>query len=233
MSRLHGVVALACLATLPVGLSGCVGVVVAGGLAGAAVGGYAAGQERGVNGSVSDFTIKTNIETALTQTDPHLQMGVSATVYGGRVLLTGRVDTPQMKATADRIAGGTNGVRALYDEVQVAAAETPWDDTKDAWITAQVRSQMIVDPAIRSVNYTIDAANGSVYLIGSARSQTELDRATRIARYVPGVKRVVSYVEIRSGEPVAAVPQSAPMASPMSDQPGAAAPRAPIEVQKL
>ena len=39
---------------------------------------------------------------------------------------------------------------------------------------------------IRSVNYTIDTANGSVYLIGSARTQTELDRATGVARNVSG-----------------------------------------------
>ena len=42
--------------------------------------------------------------------------------------------------------------------------------------------------------------------MGSARSQGELDRATQLARYVPGVQRVVSYVELRYGAPVAAMP---------------------------
>jgi hypothetical protein len=93
---------------------------------------------------------------------------------------------------------------------------------------------MILDPDIRSVNYTIDAENGSVYLIGSARSQDELDRATRVARYVPGVRRVVSYVEIRSGAPVAAGP-AAPLPRPANRGPDvpSAAPSAPIEVQRL
>ena len=57
-----------------------------------------------------------------------------------------------------------------------------------------MRSELVLDPEIRSGNYTIDTENGSVYLIGSARSPYELDRAARRARYVPGVKRVVSYV---------------------------------------
>jgi hypothetical protein len=70
-----------------------------------------------------------------------------------------------------------------------------------------------------------------VFLIGSARSQNELDRATRIARYVPGVKRVVSYVELRSGAPVAAGSMP-PVAAPPPGQPSAA-PRAPVEVEKL
>lgn len=220
-------------------LGGCAGALVVGGLAAAAGGGYAAAQERGVDGAANDFAIKTDIEKELIKADAQLQAGVTTTVYGGRVLLTGRVATPELKAAAAQIAARTHDVRALYDELEVATAEGAWDDAKDAWITTRVRSEMLVDADIRSVNYTVDTANGSVYLIGSARSQAELDRATRIARYVPGVQRVVSYVEIRGGAPVAAIPSgpgAVPGAGP-SGNPGAsrpnAAPRAPIEVQKL
>jgi hypothetical protein len=73
-----------------------------------------------------------------------------------------------------------------------------------------------------------------VYLIGSARTPAELERATRIARYLPGVKRVVSYVDLRSGAPVAAQPVS-PGPPPATAGPAtpSAAPQAPIEVQKL
>jgi hypothetical protein len=94
---------------------------------------------------------------------------------------------------------------------------------------------MMLDPEVRSTNYTIDTSNGSVYLIGSARTQAELELATRIARYIPGVKRVVSYVELRSGGPIAERPPVAPPASGGSrpDMPAAAPRPAPIEVQKL
>ena len=73
-----------------------------------------------------------------------------------------------------------------------------------------------------------------VYLIGSARSQAELDRVTETARNVPYVKRVVSYVEIRPGQPVAAQPMSAPQPSraQLPDAPTPAPPTA-VEVQKL
>ena len=240
MARLHSGLmfqcAIALSLALPLALGGCAGALVVGGLAAAAGGGYAAAQERGVDGATGDFAIKTDIEKELIKSDAQLQAGVTTTVYGGRVLLTGRVATPALKAAAGQIAARTHDVRALYDEVEVATAESAWDDAKDAWITTRVRSEMVVDADIRSVNYTIDTANGSVYLIGSARSQAELDRATRIARYVPGVKRVVSYVELRGNAPVAAMP-SVPSGGPPGNYPapyrGGAAPRAPIEVQKL
>ena len=87
---------------------------------------------------------------------------------------------------------------------------------------------------IRSVNYTIDTGNRSVYLIGSARTQAELDTGHAIARYVPGVKRVVSYVEIRPGRPVAAEPPPPPARRPRTQSPPARRRTDdPIEVQKL
>lgn len=229
MSRFRvGMIAAALL--LPTMLGGCVGLLVVGGLGAAAGGGYAAAQERGVNGVADDFTIKTDIERDMVAANPNLQAGVTTTVYNGRVLLTGRLPDAQMKATAGAIAQREHDVRTVYNEIEVTPYDI-WDDAQDTWITTRIRTEMVADPDIRSVNYTIDTANGSVYLIGSARSQAELDLATRIARYVPGVKRVVSYVELRAGSSVASVPGAPATISPMQSMPSA--PHDAIEVQKL
>jgi osmotically-inducible protein OsmY len=238
MARLHFVSTLACAIALPLvlslALSGCVGVAVVGGLGAAAGGGYAASQERGIPGAADDFAIKTAVEQGLMKAELQLRgNSIATTVYDGRVLLTGRVASPELKGAAEQIASRTNGVRALYDEIEVAPAQGVWDAASDDWITTSVRSQLVFDPGVRSVNYTIDTANGSVYLIGSARSQGELDRATQIARYVPGVRRVVSYVEIRAGSPVAAMPPPSAYPGPGPGPVGPGAPQAPVEVQKL
>src|SRR5260370_23722819 len=224
MARLHAITALVCAVALPLALGGCAGALVVGGPAEAAGAGYTAAQERGVNGAVDDFSLRSDVEKTLLMADPQLQSGVTTTVYEGRVLLTGRAANQAMRTTAAQAAGRTHDVRAVYDEIEVASPEGMWDDAKDAWITARVRSALVLDADVRSVNYTIDTANGSVYLIGSARSQGELDRATPIARYVPGVKRGVSYVGLRSGAPGSAGPP------PRAPGPPRAAPPPPIEV---
>src|SRR5882672_1500972 len=173
MARLHSGLMFSCAMALslalPLALGGCAGALVVGGLAAAAGGGYAVAQERGVDGATNDMAIKTSIEAQLIRRDPQLQAGITTTVFGGRVLLTGRTASPELKAAADQIASSTQYVRALHDEIEVAPPEGAWDDAKDAWITTRVRSEMVIDPDIRSVNYTIDTANGAVYLIGSAR----------------------------------------------------------------
>lgn len=218
------------------GLCGCP-VAIVGGLAAAGGAGYAADQERGVGGTASDFSIKTNIQAALAQANPEMAANLDVTVYEGRALLTGTAPDPQIKAEAARVAAGIPGVRAVYDELEVAPNETAWSSAKDAWITSQVRSNLVFSN-IRSVNYTVETADRSVYLIGSARSQAELDHATDLARNVPGVKRVVSYVEVRPGAPPGAQaagppPSSLAVGPPGPDTPPAAAPTTPVEVRKL
>ena len=220
---------------LPIALGGCP-VAIVGGIAAAGGAGYAANQERGVGGVAGDFTIKTNIQNAWLQANPKLQGDIGVTVYEGRALLTGKAPTPEMKAEAQQLASGVKGVRAVYNEIEVAPSETVWSSAKDAWISSQVRSGLIFNSHIRSDNYTVETVDRSVYLIGSARSQVELDAATNVARYVPGVKRVVSYVEIRPGVPTGAAP-AASLAPPPAGapSPGAAtaAPTTPVEAQKL
>lgn len=222
------------LAVLLPSLTGGCAVAVIGGLAGAGAAGYAAGQERGVSGDVHDFTTKTNIQVAWMKATPSLPSNLDVTVYDGRALLTGVVGSPGAKAEAGRLAQGVAGVRALYNQIEVAPGESAWDMASDAWITAKLRSDLILDKRIRSLNYTVETVKGSVYLIGSARTQGELERATSWARNIPGVRRVMSFVEVRPGGLGApAVAQQAAPPAPATAQAPIAAPTVPVEAQRL
>jgi len=217
---------------LPLALGGCPAAIV-GGVAAAGGAGYAANQERGTGGSVDDFKIKTNIESAWIQTNPLMQRDLNVTVYEGRTLLTGAAPTTEFKAQAKEVASRVPRVRAVYDEIEVAPGEGAWQSAKDTWITSRVRTELAFNPNIRSVNYTIETVNQSVYLIGSARSQAELDIAQTVARTTPDVKRVVSYVEIRPGVPVAAQSAAPPPANTQGAGAPAPAPTTAVEAEKL
>ena len=233
MSGFRSLSCLVFLLALPIALGGCP-VAIVGGLAAAGGAGYAANQERGVTGTVDDLTIKTNIQNAWLQVNPLMQSDFNITVYEGRVLLTGMAPNQELKGQAKEIATQIPGVRTIYDEIEVAPSESAWQNVRDTWISSQLRSNLVFASQVRSVNYTIETVDGSVYLIGSARSQAELDRVTDVARNVPYVKRVVSYVEIRPGAPVAAQPQT-PSPTSRAQVPDApiAAPATAVEVQKL
>ncbi len=233
MSRDRLFFGIVAILALPMALGGCPAAII-GGLAAAGGTGYAANQERGVGGSVDDFSIKTNIQSAWIKANPAMQTDLNVTVYEGRTLLTGMAPTPEVKAQAKEIASRVPGVKALYDEVEVGPPEGAWQGTKDAWITSRLRTELVFNADIRSVNYTIETVNKTVYLIGSARSQAELDVATTMARNTPEVKRVVSFVDIRAGVPVAVQPTAAPPPSKaQASGAPAAAPATAVEVEKL
>ena len=233
MSQLRGVFFVVLTLVLPIALGGCPAAIV-GGLAAAGGAGYAANQERGVSGSFDDVAIKTDIQNAWLQANPNMQRDFTVTVYQGRVLLTGATPNPELKAQAKQVASQIPGVRVVYDEIEVGPTEGTWQSVKDTWISSQIRSNLVFASQVRSDNYTIDTVNGSVYLIGSARTSAELDRVTQEARNVPYVKRVVSYVEIRPGAPIAQPGAPLPPASAqMPDAAPGAAPATAVEVQKL
>jgi osmotically-inducible protein OsmY len=229
MSRINLIAAVCTLALAPC-LGGCAAAVV-GGMAAAGGVGYEAAQERGINGAYDDTKIKFDLATSLGN-----QYGdVTATIYWGRVLLTGSSPTQEQKMQAEQVASQEPGVRVVYNEIVVGPPESAWEITQDGVISTRVRSDLVLDADVRSGNYTVQTDHQSVYLIGSARSQAELDRATELARYVPGVQRVVSYVEIRHGEPGGYQPPP-PQASAAPLPSGGMAPpppNTPIQVQKL
>jgi len=55
---------------------------------------------------------------------------------------------------------------------------------------------ILVTPNIKSVNYSFEAIDGVVYILGIAQSQDELNKVIEIARKIGGVNKVINYVRI-------------------------------------
>jgi hypothetical protein len=71
-------------------------------------------------------------------------------------------------------------------------------NAQDELITAQIRARLTASPAVRAINVNIETFHGNVYLMGLARSDYELRRAAEIASTVGGVRRVVSFMQVRA-----------------------------------
>jgi osmotically-inducible protein OsmY len=209
--------ALSCLLALP----SCFAVVLGGA---AATGGYVAGQERGVNDTASDARIRTEINNAWFKYDSDMAQQLNLSIYEGDVLITGAVSNPEWKDAAVRLVWKVDGVKQVHSEIELADKSSFSDTARDKLITYRLRTAIIGDSKVRSINYTIDTVNGIVYLSGSARTQGELDLVTDYARNIPNVKRVVNYVHVRPGEPSAP-----PVADTSAPAPAATAQPAPVD----
>ena len=162
---------------------------------GAAVVGVAAVQERSVGAALDDATIQLLINQKLLETDEVLFLRVGIEVVEKRVLLTGSVNIPDDRVKAVRAAWQVDGVREVLNEIQIAERDT-LSYLNDARITAQLRFQMLTDAEVADVNYSVDTVNGTVYLMGIAVDQAELDRVSDYARAISGVENVISHVRL-------------------------------------
>ena len=171
---------------------------------GAAAGvGTAASKEGGISGAFTDAGIKGTINEAWLNYNLETFSKLSTTVNQGRVLLTGVVQNPEERVEAVRLVWQVPGVKQVINEIRVADSEGLPGFVKDNWITTRLRTAITFEKNVQSLNYSIDTVQGVVYLMGVAMNEAELNRVQQIARTIPNVKQVVSYVKM-IGEPVQA-----------------------------
>jgi osmotically-inducible protein OsmY len=158
--------------------------------------GVAASQERGIVTSAKDSAISVQIQELWFRTNYEMFGKLSTSVSEGRALLTGKVQDPEMRVEAVKLAWQVDGIAEVINEIEVVNTGSLADSARDFWITTQLRGRLTFDKDIRSINYSIDTVNGTVFLMGIARNQAELDRVTNHARNLAYVRRVVSYVRV-------------------------------------
>jgi osmotically-inducible protein OsmY len=176
-------------------LTACAPALIGGG---AAVVGSSIISEKGISGTLSDSQISTQIKIALYKKDQDLHNRVSVNVQNGEVMLTGAVPSNELHLEAVRIAWEPQGVKRVIDNIAVSEGATVGLYAKDTWITTQLKSKLLFEPDVQSINYSIKTVSGNVYLMGIAQDQTELDRVVEVARHIEGVRKVVSYVKMKS-----------------------------------
>ncbi len=175
-------------------LGACAPVVVGAGV----TLGIAAAQERGLEAAATDTKIRLQISRLWLEESTSLYLKINLQVQEGRVLLTGRVPGPEARVTAVRLAWQAEGVAEVINEIELGDTSSLMDAARDEWIVAQLRARLVGDAAIASINYSLEVVNGSVYLIGIARDQAELDRVLAYARNIRYVRRVLNYMRLKS-----------------------------------
>lgn len=188
-------------------LSGCVLA-----LGGAAAGGYTlATEDRSPSQLAKDAAIAAVAHKYWADDSTDMARDLEATVYDGRLLITGIVPKEDWRADAVKRGWQVDGVKEVYDEIQIGPDTGIVQDARDDVISNRMRLTLLGDGEIRSSNFIIHTLNGVVYILGSARSEAERTRVIGYARNLADVKRVVPFITL--AQPVApATPAAAPAA---------------------
>ena len=178
--------ALALFAALP----GCAPTVVSLGADAA----YTASEQRTIDEVVDDNKIKIELNKLLVDDSLGLWKDVGTVVYRGRVLLIGAVETPEAKAKAGEIGHTPEGVKEVINDIQVTDEGGIGSFVNDVAIEKSIQIKYLFDSDIDSANFRVRSVNATVYLIGLAESQAELDKALAIASATGDVKNVGNYM---------------------------------------
>ncbi len=171
-------------------LSGCAPLV-----AGAAVGGtvLVATDRRTTATQLEDQTIELKAASRLRE-----QLGerarINVTSFNRRVLLTGEVASEADRQTAVRVVQSVENVQGLIDELAVMGSPSLTARSADALVTARVKAALVDAKDLSANAFKVTTERGTVYLMGLV-TRREADRASEIARAVPGVQRVVRVFE--------------------------------------
>lgn len=188
----------------------CSGCVTAAAGAAAEIGLFAV-QERTIGEGIDDAMASQRVKARLMGADRAAFMEVDVEVAGGNLLLSGSVPTQEHRQAAETIARSVPSLTAIYNELAIGEPSSFARSAQDEWITAQIRTRLTASRNVRAININIETFHGNVYLMGLARSDFELRQAAEIASVVAGVRRVVSFMEVRAAPaPYAQSVQSPP-----------------------
>ncbi|MCZ6720545.1 MAG: BON domain-containing protein [Proteobacteria bacterium] len=127
----------------------------------------------------------------------------STDIYEQRLLVVGLFDDEALYEEFKTRVEAVEGVKVLYwhatymsEEEQEKVKLLNWTDVMA--LDAKVGINLIGTGGVADVNFRVAADPfRTIYLLGRARSQPELDKALQVVRETEGIERIINYVEVR------------------------------------
>jgi len=146
---------------------------------------------------------KVNINAASTGFE---EAHLSIVSFNGFVLLAGQVPSEDLKTLATDVVRKIDGVRRIYNELEIGPETSAGTRTNDTWITTQVKTKLLASSDTPGSRVKVVTENSVVYLMGLLTAE-EADRVALEAAEVNSAERVVKLFEIISA-PATSPPSS-------------------------
>ena len=113
-----------------------------------------------------------------------------------------RSSTPTVGQKVDRAADKVANATENAGNKMAAATENAVSKTAtaidDATITTKVKTAVLAEPGLKTLQIDVDTKNGVVMLSGTVDNQALKERATQVAQAVNGVKSVDNNLTVKS-----------------------------------
>ena len=172
-------------------LTGCVGYSSSGILG---TGVSIALDPRSLGTQIDDSIMQQNLRAKLLSTDKSYIISVKTKILDGRIFLTGKVNKVEDKLKITKLAWEIKGARSVKNDLRIKEDFNFKRSAKDLLITSQLRTAMIGNKKIKTVNYSIDTYKKKIYIYGIAQNKTERDEVTKEAEQILDVEEVITSI---------------------------------------
>jgi osmotically-inducible protein OsmY len=172
-------------------LGGCAPLVVGGAMMGGAL---MATDRRTTGTQLEDQTIELKATNRVREAIGD-RGRVSITSYNRIALITGEVPTEADKTAAEQAVAKVENLRSLVNELSIEAPTGFTTRSNDLILAGKVKASFVDAKDLLANAFKVVADRGSIYLMGRV-TEREANRATEIARAVPGVMKVVKVFEL-------------------------------------
>ena len=156
--------------------------------------------ERSLGTVIDDATIKVNIAAKFLNADNNLFVNINTSVLEGRILLTGLVDSQEVRIDAVRLVWEVEGVQEVINEIEIGNRATLKDYASDLWINTQARAVAAKTVGIKSITFNFETIQGKIYIAGISARPDLLDNMISSLKSIKGVNEIVNYVIIKEND---------------------------------
>jgi len=153
--------------------------------------------DRSLGTVVDDATIKLNLSAKFLNTDGSLFININSNVLEGRVLLTGIVETQEIRIDAIRQVWEIEGVKEVINEIEIGDKTTLKEYANDLWVNTQIKGLAAKTIGLRALSYNFETIRGKVYIAGITSRPKQLDAIIQSTKTIKGVKEIINYVIIK------------------------------------
>ncbi len=147
--------------------------------------------DRAVADDYNDTKLNVLIRNNLSQQKLSYAVDIEITVFEGAVLLNGALPDERYIEEVVRTVWQTDGVEKVYNYIRLDEPLSIDKVNEDAAVSAKIRYELSITGGVSSVNYKITMENGTVYLMGIAANQAELDSVIAVIKNTVNVRDVV------------------------------------------
>jgi hyperosmotically inducible periplasmic protein len=151
-----------------------------------------------VGTTIDDSTITTKVKSALLA-DPDVKgLDIKVETNKGEVQLSGFVDSQIQIDRAISVARGIEGVKNVQNKMALKTTQTTvGEKIDDGIITTKVKGALVAESGIDSGDIAVVTRDGEVQLSGFVKDQSQIERATQVARSAEGVKNVINELSVK------------------------------------